>query len=91
MAMHSQIVVNSRFHGGTKIGKGGPILAAIGPGGPVLAGTDFFVTVCLDFKSQIMKTFTNSVNYCKFLPTLVAQSIYIIKIYFEIQSKYFKI
>ena len=41
--MHSQIVVNPRFHGGTKIGKGGPVFAAkIGPGGPVLAGDRFF-------------------------------------------------
>ena len=41
--MHSQIVVNPRFHGGTKIGKGGPVLAAkIGPGGPVLTGDRFF-------------------------------------------------
>ena len=28
MAMHSQIVVNPHFHRGTKIGKGGPVLAA---------------------------------------------------------------
>ena len=41
--MHSQIVVNPRFYGGTKIGKGGPVLAAkIGPGGPVLMGDQFF-------------------------------------------------
>ena len=41
--MHSQIVVNPRFHGGTKIGKGGPVLAAkIGLGGPVLTGDRFF-------------------------------------------------
>ena len=41
--MHSQIVVNPRFYGGTKIGKGGPVLAAkIGPGGPVLTGDRFF-------------------------------------------------
>ena len=43
--MHSQIVVNPRFHRGTKIGKGGPVLAAkIGPGGPVFTGDQFFVT-----------------------------------------------
>ena len=42
--MHSQIVVNPRFHRGTKIGKGGPVLAAkIGPpGGPVFTGDRFF-------------------------------------------------
>ena len=41
--MHSQIVVNPRFHGGTKIGKGRLVLAAkIGPGGPVLTGDRFF-------------------------------------------------
>ena len=41
--MHSQIVVNPRFHWGTKIGKGGPVLAAkIGLGGPVLTGDRFF-------------------------------------------------
>ena len=41
--MHSQIVVNPRFHGGTKIGKGGPVLTAkIGPGGPVLTADRFF-------------------------------------------------
>jgi len=46
--------VNLHFHGGTKIGKGGPVLAAkidpggpvlaakIGPGGPVLAADRFF-------------------------------------------------
>ena len=39
--MHSQIIVNPRFHGGTKIGKGGPVLAAKiglgGPGGPIFS------------------------------------------------------
>ena len=41
--MHSQIVVNPRFHGGTKIGRGGPVLTAkIGPGGPVLTADRFF-------------------------------------------------
>ena len=41
--MHSQIIVNPRFHGGTKIGKGGPVLAAkIGLGGLVLTGDRFF-------------------------------------------------
>ena len=35
--------MNLHFHGGTKIGKGGPVLAAkIGPGGPVLAADRFF-------------------------------------------------
>ena len=42
---YSQIVVNLRFHRGTKIGNGGPVLAAkIGPGDQFLRGTDFFVT-----------------------------------------------
>ena len=41
--MHSQIVVNLRFHGETEIGKGGPVLTAkIGPGGPVLTADRFF-------------------------------------------------
>ena len=47
--MHSQIVINPRFHRGTKIGNGRPVLAAkIGPGGDQFWwGTDFFVTVLL--------------------------------------------
>ena len=41
--MHSQIVINPRFHWGTKIGKGGPVLTAkIGPGGPVFTADRFF-------------------------------------------------
>ena len=41
--MHSQIVVNPRFHRGTKIGNGRPVLAAkIGPGGTSFGGGPIF-------------------------------------------------
>ena len=49
--MHSQIVVNPRFHKGTNIGKGGPVLAAkISPGGPVFMGDRFFHYSSISYK-----------------------------------------
>ena len=46
--------------------------------------------VCLDFKSQITKTFIDSVNSCKFSSTFINFSYFIIKIYFTLQSKYYE-
>ena len=46
--MHSQIVVNPRFHRGPKLATGDQFWQPKSVrGGPVLAGTDFFITVLL--------------------------------------------